>query len=252
MKLIVLGSGVCVPSAKRGSPGYYIEFDEECFLIDGGSGTIRSLVKAGIDYSLLDGVFYTHMHPDHTADLVPLLFALKNDPSIRRESDISLYGPTGFIDFFGKLKDVFGDWFIPENFEIYVEELNDGDEIIKRSVRINAKRVFHTDNSLGYRFISRDDKTIVFSGDSGYCKELVELANSADLAVFECSFPEEYNISGHLNPSSAGKLAQQAGVKTLVLSHIYPVTENYPILDRCREFFDGDVFIADDLSTFKI
>ena len=69
MKLIVLGSGTCVPSLKRNAPGYYIEAEDYRILVDCGSGTLLQLERAGRNYKDLDAVFITHRHPDHFADL---------------------------------------------------------------------------------------------------------------------------------------------------------------------------------------
>lgn len=77
MKLTILGSGTCVPYARRGSSGYAIELEGASMLLDCGSGATRSLARAGINYLGIDCLFLSHFHPDHTGDLVPFLFATK-------------------------------------------------------------------------------------------------------------------------------------------------------------------------------
>ncbi|MCZ7626508.1 MAG: MBL fold metallo-hydrolase [Candidatus Methylomirabilis sp.] len=78
MQLTILGSGTAIPSLTRGSPGLLIEVAGSSLLCDGGAGTRPRPLRAGIVATELDRVFYTHLHPDHTGDLVPLLFALRN------------------------------------------------------------------------------------------------------------------------------------------------------------------------------
>ena len=70
MKLIVLGSGTCVPSLKRSAPAYYLEAEGKQILIDCGGGTLLQLEKIGKSYKDIDAVFITHTHPDHIADLM--------------------------------------------------------------------------------------------------------------------------------------------------------------------------------------
>ncbi|MBI5183158.1 MAG: ribonuclease Z, partial [Nitrospinae bacterium] len=75
MDLIIIGSGTCVPSKRRGSPGLVIKTGRKILLFDSGSGTLGRLIQIGISYRDIDYIFYSHIHPDHVADLVPFLFA---------------------------------------------------------------------------------------------------------------------------------------------------------------------------------
>ena len=52
-------------------------------------------------------------------------------------------------------------------------------------------------------------KSIVYSGDTDYCPELIELADNCDLLILECSFPDDMKVEGHLTPSEAGKIAAE-------------------------------------------
>jgi ribonuclease BN (tRNA processing enzyme) len=71
MEIAILGSGTCVPSLKRGSPGLILRIGERILLFDSGTGTIERMLKRGITYLDLDVVLYTHTHPDHTAGKPP-------------------------------------------------------------------------------------------------------------------------------------------------------------------------------------
>jgi len=74
-ELVVLGSGTGVPSLRRGSPGLLLISDGTYVLIDSGPGTLRRMLEAGVTYQDIDLLLYTHIHPDHVSELVPLLFA---------------------------------------------------------------------------------------------------------------------------------------------------------------------------------
>ena len=88
MRVVILGSGTLVPTGVRGPAGYAVLSAGRVLLVDGGSGTLRRLYEAGIDYRAIDQLFYTHVHPDHTGDLVPFLFAQRYRPArLHRQRD---------------------------------------------------------------------------------------------------------------------------------------------------------------------
>jgi ribonuclease BN (tRNA processing enzyme) len=61
------------------------------------------MLPAGLDPFAVDRVFFTHFHPDHTVDIVPLLFAIKHSAEEERERSLTLYGPEPFESFFGSI-----------------------------------------------------------------------------------------------------------------------------------------------------
>ncbi len=88
---------------------------------------------------------------------------------------------------------------------------------------------------------------IAFSGDTDVCSGIVTAARNADVAVLECSFPNERKVRGHLTPAEAGEIAAAARVKKLVLTHFYPECEEADILGQCRETYSGEIILAEDL-----
>lgn len=77
MRLTILGSGTCVPYARRGSSGYAVELPDAKIVLDCGSGTTKRLAEAGINYLDVDYLLLSHLHPDHTGGLAAFLFATK-------------------------------------------------------------------------------------------------------------------------------------------------------------------------------
>ena len=65
----ILGSGTCVPSVRRAPSGYLMNLNDVYYLFDGGSGTLRQIAAINFDYRLIETIFYTHLHVDHTAEL---------------------------------------------------------------------------------------------------------------------------------------------------------------------------------------
>jgi ribonuclease BN (tRNA processing enzyme) len=87
----------------------------------------------------------------------------------------------------------------------------------------------------------------VYSGDSGFCEELLDVAEGTDLLVLESSFPEGQEVEGHLTPSQAGQIATLAKVNRLVLIHFYPECLATDITAQCRKSYGGELIIGNDL-----
>lgn len=250
MQLTILGSGTAIPSLTRGSPGLLVEVAGSSLLFDGGSGTLPRLLKAGISATELDRVFYTHLHPDHTGDLVPLLFALRN-PVWRRTKPLYLAGPQGFLTFYEGLTSLYGDWIAAKTYELVINEtLQDVTEA--EGFRVIPREVVHMQHSLCYRVESANGKSLVFSGDTTYCDAMIEAAKGADMLVLECSAPDEQPMKGHLTPTEAGQIAVLSGCRRLVLTHVYPTCEAYDLVTPCKKVFDGEVILAEDLMRLDV
>lgn len=249
-EVIILGSGTGVPSLRRGSPGLLLITKDTKALIDSGSGTLRRILEAGADYRDIDLIFYTHIHPDHTGDLVPYLFACKY-ASRPRQKDLLFIGGPGFHDHFERLKAIYGSWIEPQSYRLTVKEISET-TFSFRDLKINSKSMNHLPGSLGYRVESRDGKTTVVSGDTDYCLNIVNLGREADLLILECSFPDEKRVEGHLTSSLAGRIAAEARCKRLVLTHLYPECDQMNILQECRRWYAGEIIISEDLMRIRI
>jgi ribonuclease BN (tRNA processing enzyme) len=208
------------------------------------------MAEAGIYFARLHHVFYTHLHPDHTGDLVPLLFAKRNT-DLRRNEDITLYGPQGFKEYLRRLRDVYGEWIAEQGYHLTLQELRGG-KIHGSDWRVTAIPVLHTEGSLGYRIESKTGGVIAYSGDSDVCPGLIELGRGADILILECSFPDKLKAPGHLTPTEAGRIASEAGCRRLILTHFYPVCDKYDIVGACEKTFSGEIILASDLMRLAV
>src|SRR3972149_6185047 len=120
MDVTVLGSGTAIPSAERASPGYFVQVANESLLLDGGTGTLHQLVRAGVRLGTLDRVLYNHYHPDHVGAFSHLL---------------------------GELS---GSWVPNLPFVLELNELKAG-TVDFGAWRLTARPVPHTDVSLAHR-----------------------------------------------------------------------------------------------------
>lgn len=251
MEMIVLGSGTAVPHPERGSAGYLVRAGDRMLLIDAGLGTLQKLAALGISLAEPDAAAFTHLHLDHTAELAPLLFALRN-PGIGRTKTLTLLGAPGFRDFYSRLRRMYGSWVEPLDYPLEIEEIDDR-PVSVGGFLVRAFPVSHTPQSVAIRVEDPvDGKTVVFSGDTDRCDGLVDAARGADLAVFECSFPDGRKVEGHLTPGEAGEIASRSGAKRLLLTHFYPECEGEDIFGQCRNRFAGEILLAEDLFRISI
>lgn len=249
MEVILLGTGTSIPHPEKASSGVCVRTDDTLVLFDLGSGTLKRLAEAGISYLDIDHVIFTHYHPDHTGDLVPLVFSYRN-PFRPRSRNFTLVGPPGLTEFYRGLRGVYGDFVEPRDYELELVEHEGAYET--DGFLLTSLPVHHTEASLAYRFYS-EQKSIVVSGDTGPFPELADFSRGADLAIFECSFRDDMDAEGHMTPTSAGLLAEEAGVTKLVLTHFYPVFDDgYDIVGRCRKVYSGDVIVGEDLSRIRL
>jgi len=249
-ELIILGSGTGVPSLRRGSPGLLLLSERSKVLIDSGSGTLRKMLEVGTTYRDIDLLLYTHNHPDHIADLVPFLFACKY-ADFPRQKDLLCIGGPGFKHYFSQLKEVYGSWIDPQSYHLTIKEISKK-PLLFHDLKIFAKPMAHIPESVGYRIEFQDGKSIAVSGDTDYCKNIIDLAFGVDLLVLECSFPDEKKVEGHLTPSLTGRIGLELNCKRLLLTHFYPVCDQIDLLEQCRRVYKGEIIIGEDLMEIKI
>ncbi len=246
MHVTIIGSGTGVPSLDRCSPCLLVETETAAFLLDSGPGSLRQLLKAGKNILDIDALAYSHFHIDHTADLVPFVFASKYAPGLNRTQDLTIIGSPGIRDLFHNLAAVYGTWALPEFFDINWIESNAG-SINFKGITIKTAPMNHTDASIAYRIEDPSGKSMVYSGDTDYCDEIIALAHNADLLVLECSFPDDMKRDGHLTPKIAGSIAREAQCRKLVLTHFYPPCDTLDILSPVQQQFQGEAVKAEDL-----
>lgn len=244
MKVTVLGSGTAVPDLNRNSAGYLLEDNGNRFVIDFGYGNVHQLLRLGLTYHDVDRIFFTHHHPDHMCDLIYFLFASKypHDPRIRNLPIIA--GP-GFADYFARMMEAFNHWLTPQAYEIPIIEMDEETREFD-GMEVTAGKVHHIDMSRGFRFTNAGGKSVVFSGDTDYGPDIVELGRGADLLVLECSTPDEMKVERHLTPSLCGRIAREAGCRTLLLAHFYPPCHLPTVRQACEKEFQGEIILAED------
>ncbi len=197
----------------------------------------------------VDTILITHFHPDHVADLVPFLFALRSPRFAHEHRWPRLIGPVGFADLYEGLRAPFMRW-IPPAGEIEVREW-EGEELTGKGVRITAAPMRHTESCLGYR-VRAEAEVVVFSGDTEECEEIIELARGADLLFLECSFPRGSEVAGHLGPDGVSGIVRRSGARRVVLVHLNPECDQVNLLGQIDTDVRGRVCLGRDLETYAI
>ena len=260
MRVTVLGAGTAIPATDRSPSGIYVQIGREHVILDAGAGTLQRLQRIGVTFLDLDRIFLTHFHPDHCLDLVSILFAMRI-PHPARRKPLTIYGPPGLRRLYRQLNTTFHGWIQPRTYRLTLKEI--GQTTLRfNGYTVRTKPMSHSARALGYRLeahrgegqreAGRKGRSLAYSGDTEYCRGIVELGREADLLILECSMTDERKVDGHLTPTACGRIAHEASCRPLVLTHFYPLFAGYDTRRRVRRHFRGAVTLAKDLTSFLV
>jgi ribonuclease BN (tRNA processing enzyme) len=275
-RLILLGTGGGPrPRRVSSAAAQVIVINGAAYVIDCGDGVARQLVMAGVPLSSLRSIFVTHHHSDHNADYGNLILLAWTTglrtrvdtwgpPPLQRMTE--LFFEMNSYDIKTRIADEGRPALQPL---VHVHELRKGGLVMQdENVKVTAAVVHHppVTPSFGYRFDAAD-RSIVISGDTTPTPSLIELARGADVLVQEALFTPALDrmvarvpnasalrksiLSHHTTAEDAGRVAKEAGVRKLVLSHLVPpddpeITEEMWIA-AARVHFDGEIVVGRDL-----
>ncbi|WP_405013162.1 MBL fold metallo-hydrolase [Kitasatospora sp. NBC_01539] len=241
MKLTVVGCSGSFPSADSPCSSYLVEADGYRLVLDLGNGALGALQKYTGLYDV-DAVMLSHLHADHCVDLCAYWVA-RNYRVEGCPDPVPVYGPHGTADRLARAYDM------PE--EPGMKEVFDFRPLGNRTFdlgpfRVTSVLVNHLDTeAYGFR-VEHGGTALVYSGDTGECADLVDLARGADLFLCEAAYTDgkESFRAIHLNGREAGEHAAAAGVGRLVLTHIPPWTDAENNRRDAAAAFTGPVDLA--------
>jgi ribonuclease Z len=268
LRLLLLGTGSPRPTLERANTGFLVIAGERPILVDCGAGVMRRLLESGHDPARITLLFLTHLHSDHTLDYAE--FVLGSWAMGRGE--LAVYGPPGTERLHRLLllepyaDDIAYRVSVGRSpagiLDVAVHEcpLVAGVIYDDGGLRVLAAPVIHSAPTLALRF-EYAGTSLVISGDTAYCQALIELARGADVLVHDaCLAPARAlqpdplwgNLAErlrhhHATPAEAARVARQAGVRALVLTHVLRGVYEDAAHEEARREFSGTVILGRDL-----
>ena len=249
MKVTILGAGTAIPSLDYSPASILLQSGTADALIDFGPGALQKAAQAGIDYINLDTVFLTHLHSDHTLDLITFLQANDSNPTEKRTTPLQVYGCVGTKAWYKKLMEAFPG-ISPSTYSFAIAEMKQY-VWTWRELQVSSILTGHTETSLAYRF-EGNEGSFVFTGDAVLSNDLFEFCANADLLICECSFPSGWVSQDHMTADKVGLLAKTAAVKHIAVTHQYSPALAVDIFSQIAESYSGKITIAKDGSSFAI
>lgn len=224
MKLTVLGSGTSIPHAKRSSSGYWLETTGGTILLDCSASAIYRMTEESLDWTALGAIWISHFHLDHCGGLAPFLAGTKHSAEMQqRTSPLRIFGPAGLKALLARFDAVNDYRLLEQPFPVEVIEV-DALEAFQILPRVEAvvMKTPHTDESHAIHIRDADDKTLVYSADTGFDETVATFANRVDLFILECSFVRDKPAQKHLELAESMFLVRKAYPKRAMLTHFYP------------------------------
>jgi ribonuclease BN (tRNA processing enzyme) len=278
-KLVLLGTGGGpVPGRTRRMTSNVMVSNGATYVLDCGLGVTNEYARTGLEFGAIRSIFITHMHPDHSVEYGPLLVigwvhglrpdvAAYGPPPLAQMTDDFLRSQRAVIDFWSS------DFHLTPLRSIAVHELpSAGPVMTDDNVRVTSVLVQHppVHPAYGYRF-DFADRSIAFSGDTVPLEAVARLAKGADVLVHEAMYMPAVDteirlqiahgqhtsydafmahmLADHSKAEDVGRIATEAGVKTLVLSHLTPSegASDEQWRAAAATTFAGEILVGHDL-----
>jgi ribonuclease BN (tRNA processing enzyme) len=252
METVIFGSGTLRPEADKASAGLAVVEDEAILAIDLGRNVLSRMVECGIDPLQLEQIALTHLHPDHSAELVSLLFALNYAGSDLRSGPLRIFGPVG-LEALVQALGVAWPWLVPK-FALQLDEVEPGTVSSVHGFEVRAVRMEHgRTTNFGYRVSSpRSGRSMAFTGDTGPCPGLLVLARDVDLLVAECGAVNDEAPAAHMTPEALARAAEEAGVGHLVVTHLDVSADHERVRAILARGYRGRITMAEDRMRLKV
>lgn len=245
MRLTVLGCSGSVTGPDSPASGYLLTADgTPPVVIDFGGGVLGALQRHADPCAAV--VLLSHLHADHCLDIPGLLVWRRYGPGEPGERAL-MYGPSDSARRLGAASAETGGEIDDLSDTIDLRTWQEGAAVAVGALRVVPQRVCHPPESFGLRITAPDGAVLAYSGDTAMCDSVVDLAAGADVFLCEASWthaPELRPPGLHLSGTEAGRIAQQAGVGRLLLTHVPPWTSREAVLAEARAEYDGPVDVV--------
>lgn len=244
--LTIIGCRAGSPGRNGPASGYVVESGGKRIVIDCGPGVLAGL--AARDLTDVDGLIISHQHADHSADVAPFGYH-RSFPKIR--PPVPLYGPTGIGEYLSTLDDVHGIPTIPEMAtpiatQFPIHEVEPGESFDLAGIRVDTLLAFHPVPCISIRL---PELGLVYTADTGLTDELIAFSEGAKVLLAEATYPTEegrdFSAHGHMGGAEAGRLAREAKVDLLVVTHLSDWAQRDETETHVAKEFDGSVAFAE-------
>lgn len=293
LHVFLCGTAAALPDADRAGPCTAILAGGEFILVDAGPASWRNLDLNNLPVGKLSAILVTHFHSDHIGELGE---AITQSWIAGRMKPLDVYGPSGLAQVVAGFQAAYAhdvgyrvehhdaQYMPPEGGVANAHELavpsDDGAVPVfeRNGVKVSAFRVSHPpiEPAVGYR-VEYAGRVVVISGDTRKTSSLVVNARGADLLVHEALASHMTNRASaravelgkprmaklaadvgnyHTTPIEAAEVAQAAGVKKLVITHVFPPLPNAVakrlFLNNTSTAFDGPIVLGEDNMRFEL
>lgn len=257
-KLIFLGTAAYQTETQE-TVSFVIENGKR-ILFETGPSVIPQLKRAGRDITEIDAIFISHSHCDHSLGFPYYIFMDSIERNMKGKGARVM--PLITLPEIGNFLQEMVNFFYPSmEFSTKIELFEASEKTFKSftidDCKIITAPVIHSVPTIGVR-VEMPDCTIAYSSDTIYCENVIKLAENCDLLIheaFSTSIMKELaaNVK-HGIAEEAGKVAHEANAKKLALVHKWPieVIKDKMIIDEAKKFFDGEVFVPQELEELDV
>lgn len=193
MKLTVIGNYGPYPTKKATATSCYLFEDKVKILLDFGTGSIANLSEV-CDISDIDYIFVSHLHFDHTSDLLPLRYLLAD-----KKKKIKILTQYSDSEYYKIL-------FNTPQFEVINIDKNSTLNI--EGLELTFFETVHPVANLGIKI--KGDKTFVYTGDTVYYKGIEQDLEKSDIVLIDALKDDDFK-GPHMKSIEAIKLQQKLG-----------------------------------------
>lgn len=229
MELTVLGKYGPYGKAKTGAAsGYLVTDRDEKIVLDMGSGTLSRLMGV-TDIKTVKHIFVSHLHFDHTSDLLPFRYLLEE-----LNHTVNIYTRKEESEWYKILFD-------HPNFNVV--NVDEDTEIKIGDMTLGFYKMKHTVPCLAV--VIKGEKTLCYTGDTVYNDNIEKLFSFGDYVLADCSKPKGFH-GPHMNVDNAKEFANKYSAK-IITTHLSAD------FDPTNEFADyPDITVAEELKTYQL
>jgi ribonuclease Z len=257
LSVLLCGTDAPLPDPHRAGACTVVAAGDDLYVVDSGLGSVSRLLVWRVPLQNVRGIFLTHFHSDHIAELGEL--RLQTWVAGRR-APLKVYGPPGVEDVVAGFNEAYshdadyrtahhGKKFLPrEDVDLVPVVLPmsgaTAPALNANGLNVTAIRVNHgpVKPAYGYRF-DYAGRSVTISGDTSFYEPLARAARGSDVLVHEAQSNVLVGILGdvftksgrlrpakimhdipsyHTTPVEAARIANEAHAKLLIFTHINP------------------------------